>query len=616
MTNKEITRYSAPVVQAYRDMEDELLMLIGRQIAKDGRLSDTSKWRVRQLARAGEINRQALDIISSYSEGISNEVYDAITEAAESEVGRLDEAMLNLLSEKGELTDDVQGMLNAYERQSRQELNVKNAEIADSYARALTERCNLVNTVMAANVKAGYTAAVSEISRAMNEMNAGAVAVVSGNEGLHEATRRTIHRLARNGITGFTDKAGRQWTPEAYVKMDLRTTMANTARAAQDARCDAYGISLIEVSSHMGARPKCAPYQGRVFSRDGSRGITEDLNGDKIEYIPLSETSYGEPDGLFGINCGHQQYPFIPGLSVKSYYPYPEEENAERYRELQAQRGMERKIRADKRECMMLQAAGDGDGLKEAAVRLRQDKSKYTDYCKAHGLGVHNKNTQVFGYDRSTSMKTVWAEKNSVHYVKGDKGGIIFDKVVGEQPPSKVMIQQLNDEYQKFCGVFGEIKTVRSVSVEKYINNGIYGSYNENNEVITLRGAGGKEGAAFLAKTAKEYHKAGKWSTSSAMHAYRHELGHAWQKQLKSADPNYAKKIAKIQAKKEDFWNGLTKDENGVIINATEAQKKTLSIYGLSRDEKIDELISECAAEYVTGKPRAFAREVISILLG
>jgi hypothetical protein len=62
---------------------------------------------------------------------------------------------------------------------------------------------------------------------------------------------------------------------------------------------------------------------------------------------------------------------------------------------------------------MMLQAAGDGDGLKEAAVRLRQDKSKYTDYCKAHGLGVHNENTQVYGYDRSKSMKTVWAERNA-----------------------------------------------------------------------------------------------------------------------------------------------------------------------------------------------------------
>ena len=429
MTSQEINRLSAPVVQAYRDMEDELLRLIARQIAKDGRLSDTSKWRIRQLARAGEVNRQALNIIDSYSGGISAEVYDAILAAAEGEVGRLDAAMMNLLSEKGRMTEDVQESLDAFERQSRQELNVRNAEIAEGYASALSERCNLVNTVMGYSVKSAYSQAVRDISAevdrqsVLDTLNQGAASVVSGNMGLQEATRKAIHKLAEKGLPGFTDKAGRQWSPEAYVRMDLRSTMGNTARAAQDARCDAYGIDLIEVSSHLGARPKCAPYQGRIFSRDGSRGITEDLNGGRIEYTPLSETSYGEPDGLFGINCGHQQYPFIPGVSLKTYYPYDEAENAKRYEDTQRQRALERKIRADKRECMMLQEAGDKEGLQKAAGQLRADKDRYRDFCKEKGLGAHNENTQVFGYDHSKSMKTVWAEKKGL--TGGSNGGII-----------------------------------------------------------------------------------------------------------------------------------------------------------------------------------------------
>ena len=416
MTNQEINRLSAPVVQAYRDMEDEVLRLIAKQIAKDGRLSDTSKWRIRQLARAGEVNRQALDIIDSYSGGISAEVYDAIIGAAEGEVGRLDDAMLNLLSEKGRMTEDVQESLDAFERQSRQELNVRNAEIAGGYSEALSERCNMVNTVMGYSAQSAYSQAIRDISAevdrqgVLNVLNEGAADLVSGNMSLQEATRKTIHKLAEKGLPGFVDKAGRQWTPEAYVRMDLRSTMGNTARAAQDARCDAYGIDLIEVSSHLGARPKCAPYQGRIFSRDGSRGITEDLNGNPIEYIPLSETSYGEPDGLFGINCGHQQYPFMPGLSLKTYYPYDEAENAERYEETQRQRALERKIRADKRECMMLQETGDTEGLQKAAGQLRADRDRYKDFCKEKGLSTHNENTQVLGYDRSKSMKTVWAE--------------------------------------------------------------------------------------------------------------------------------------------------------------------------------------------------------------
>lgn len=422
MTDKEIARLSAPVLQAYRDMEDELLRMIARQIGKDKRVSDTSKWMISHLARAGEVNRQALMIIDSYAGGVDAECAEAILAAAEGEVGTLDEAMLSLLSEPGEMTGDVQQALDAFSRQGRQELAVQDARIAEPYAQALTERCNMVNTVMGYSAVSAYNNAVREIARnageidrsaVLREMNAGAASVVMGTESIQQATRQTIHRMAEKGLPGFVDKAGRQWSPEAYVRMDLRTTMGNTARAAQDARCDEWGIQLIEVSSHNGARPKCAPYQGRIFSRDGSRGVTRDLDGNQIEYIPLSETSYGEPDGLFGINCGHQQYPFIPGVSVRSYYPYPEEENAERYQQMQQQRAMERRIRDDKRECMMLQEAGDEEGLKKAAGKLRADKDRYKDFCKETGLGAHNENTQVYGYDRSKSMKTVWAGRKA-----------------------------------------------------------------------------------------------------------------------------------------------------------------------------------------------------------
>ena len=415
MTDKEIARFSAPVIQAYRDMEDELLRLIAKQIMKDKRVSDTSAWRIRQLARAGEINQQALAIIDSYAGGISSEIAEAILAAAEGEVGTLDAAMLNLLSEKGKMTDEQRNMLDAFQRQSRQELNIENARIAESYAQALQEDCNLVNTVMGYQTASAYSECVRETAdeldrqAVINELNAGSMSVVSGTESLQEATRRTLERLAVKGIPGFIDKAGREWSPEAYVKMDLRSTMGNTARAAQDARCDRYGIQLIEVSSHNGARPKCAPYQGRIFSRNGTAGTTTDLNDNPIRYIPLSQTSYGEPDGLFGINCGHQQYPFIPGVSMRTYYPYPEEQNAERYQQTQQQRAMERKIRADKRKCMMMQETGDDEGLKKAAGKLRADKDRYRDFCKETGLGAHMENTQVYGYDRSKSMKTVWA---------------------------------------------------------------------------------------------------------------------------------------------------------------------------------------------------------------
>ena len=81
--------------------------------------------------------------------------------------------------------------------------------------------------------------------------------------------------------------------------------------------------------------------------------------------------------------------------------------------QFQQQRAMERGIRAAKRECMMLQETGDTEGLQKASLRLRNQREKYSAYCKETGLKQHNDRTQVYGYDRSKSSKTVWAEKKA-----------------------------------------------------------------------------------------------------------------------------------------------------------------------------------------------------------
>ena len=81
--------------------------------------------------------------------------------------------------------------------------------------------------------------------------------------------------------------------------------------------------------------------------------------------------------------------------------------------QFQQQRAMERGIRAAKRECMMLQEVGDTEGLQKASLRLRNQREKYKTYCKETGLKQHNDRTQVYGYDRSKSSKTVWAERKA-----------------------------------------------------------------------------------------------------------------------------------------------------------------------------------------------------------
>ena len=427
MTREQYDELSAPLVRVLLDMEDDILREIAAQLSRDGDISDTSKWRIRQLARAGRFDKRAAAIIAGYSEVEDGQAMDAVLTAAETEIGYLDNAVqaanaagLSEYFSDIPAEESALGAAKAFQRQAASDLN-------------------LVNTVMGYKAKSAYVNAVNAIYRdtaegrqgALDIMGKGAAKAVSGQMSLQEATRKTIRELAQKGIPAFVDKRGREWSPEAYVMMDMRSTLGNTARAAQNARCDEYNIQLIEVSSHMGARPLCAPYQGRIFSRDGSKGVTTDGAGGKIYYTPLSETSYGQPAGLFGINCGHVQYPFVPGINFQRYFPYPKEENDRRYMQFQQQRAMERGIRAAKRECMMLQEVGDTEGLQKASLRLRNQKEKYSAYCKETGLKQHNDRTQVYGYDRSKSSKTVWAERKAKSGLdNGSRSGIMNTGVI------------------------------------------------------------------------------------------------------------------------------------------------------------------------------------------
>ena len=50
------------------------------------------------------------------------------------------------------------------------------------------------------------------------------------------------------------------------------------------------------------------------------------------------------------------------------------------YKQTQVQRALERDIRKQKRECMMLDVAGDQDGFEEAAVKLKSKEAQLKDY--------------------------------------------------------------------------------------------------------------------------------------------------------------------------------------------------------------------------------------------
>lgn len=402
LTPNEILKLSEPVEQVYSNIVDALLINMGKHF-NSGHTLSTEQWEIRKLAELGQLNKESIEIIASLTgqnkelitAALENAVYMA-TKDIESELKKAVKkgAIQNAAADNVIASQSIVQALNAYEQQAMNKLN-------------------LVNTTMLESTLAQYRKVIANtvnIDRQMKAtqevLNTAAGKVIAGTESRQQALRQALSQIHKEGVTGFYDRTGRKWSPEAYVNMDIRTTVHNTAIEAVKTRQEDYGVDIFRVSRHSGARPLCYPYQGRYFSWNNKSGTFTDGEGKRHRYSPISSTSYGKPAGLFGINCGHHPITMIPGVSIPRDRPEQDkEENDKVYAESQEQRRLEREIRYSKQKAAMMEAAGDKEGFEKEAVKIREKQADYNAFCKKTGRTKRLDRTQVFEYNKSISGK-------------------------------------------------------------------------------------------------------------------------------------------------------------------------------------------------------------------
>lgn len=84
-----------------------------------------------------------------------------------------------------------------------------------------------------------------------------------------QVRKQIVKDLTANGITGFTDKAGKEWTLSSYSEMVSRTTTIEATDAGMMGQMQEEGYDLMRVDAHAGTCPMCAPWEGRVLSLSG-----------------------------------------------------------------------------------------------------------------------------------------------------------------------------------------------------------------------------------------------------------------------------------------------------------------------------------------------------------
>ena len=371
LTPSVIQQISEPIEEIYIHIVDELLVNIGKHLTAPT-WTNTAAWEIQKLSEMGQLTAENAEIINKWIKKIPAAQRAAMTETRQRALEQI-EREVKKAAKEGWIAPPVadstsENLLRLWE-QASDKLNLVNTTMLQSSLDAYTEAVNY--TVEE------YARMAEKLVDTLDILNEAAASVTSGTETRNQALRRAITRISDEGITGFYDRAGHQWSAEAYVNMDIRTTVHNTAIQAVKDRMSDWGTQVFQYSSHAAARPLCYPCQGKFYSWDGSSGEIELGNGAIVHYEPFNQVEgYGTPAGPLGCNCMHFPIPIVPGVTIPHGADniQPKEANDKAYQESQQQRALEREIRAAKREVEMagpLATKEMKDKVKEAQREMR-----------------------------------------------------------------------------------------------------------------------------------------------------------------------------------------------------------------------------------------------------
>lgn len=223
-----------------------------------------------------------------------------------------------------------------------------------------------------------------------------ALQVESGTTSYNQAISSAVRQLADSGLRVVSYESGKADQVDVAVRRAVMTGVSQL--------CDKYTVQsaeyldthYYEVSAHSGARDKPGPspwsshrdWQGKVYSERAG-----DIYPSIYEVCGL-----GEVDGLEGANCKHRRFPFIPGVSERTYTDEQlkhiddgrdvtyDGKHYTAYEATQMQRRMENSIRKQKRRAMAFEKAGLKDDAQAANIKAQRLTQKYKEFSKAAKL--------------------------------------------------------------------------------------------------------------------------------------------------------------------------------------------------------------------------------------
>lgn len=336
-----LARRAKTVADLYADATAELIRIVARRLNRG--ITDPG-WAEQKLLELLALRTEAETVIAALQGAVPTAVTDTITDAATTGA-RLAATEVAL---------DTASVTRV------------NTTAIRALADAATNQLERTHLQLLRSTLDTYRAVIADTS---------APSVVTGALTRRQATQRALDRYARRGITGFRDRAGRNWTLEAYTEMATRTA---AGRAMIQGSLDTYsdaGRNFVIVSDAPEECAQCRPFEGRGLSIDGT-GIGTTVGGIRIVDSVRGATSAG----LFHQNCRHRVSPIVAGVTR----PMRHTADPEGDRLRQRQRAIERRIRAAKRQVAAAEPFGDSPELARVRGVLARAQADMRDFAAAH----------------------------------------------------------------------------------------------------------------------------------------------------------------------------------------------------------------------------------------
>lgn len=271
-------------------------------------------------------------------------------------------------------------------------------------------------------------------------LDSAALQVQSGAINYNQAIKTAVKELADSGLKVVDYESGHRDRVDVAVRRAVMTGVSQICAKYTEQSSEYLDTPYFEVSAHVGARDKPGPspwsshkdWQGRVYSvRVG------DIYPSIYDVCGL-----GAVDGLEGVNCRHRRFPWVEGVSERTYTNEQLEhidddhgctfdgKDYTAYEATQMQRRIERTVRKLKREKAAYKAAGLHEDETAVNIRLRRLNAKYKAFSVKAGLPEQPERMRIYFTDdamlkTANAMKTHRA-KVEVSNAKDDRDTLEF----------------------------------------------------------------------------------------------------------------------------------------------------------------------------------------------